>query len=196
MGKLKGDPATEDTVSATPTQVEWDGNLSSTLPPWAIDCCNRWFKRDRDDLKLRFEFGLAINNAYGSPKIRQPRGQHTIKTLAIVLEIDASEISRMRNFAELADNFEQFREKHQDLTTWNRVKLHLAGKPAGEERSLAQALIRRLKGAADDLRKPAFAMDAVDGEELRLELRKLARELESRAHIRLTVDSVQAEAAA
>jgi hypothetical protein len=145
---------------------------------------------------LRYATGHAINDAFGSPTVRQPRGQQTIKTLAIVIEIDASEISRMRNFAEFADSFEQFREEHPDLTTWNRVKLFLAGKQTGEERSLAQALIRRLKVATDDLKKPTFALDDVDGEELRLELRKLGRELEARAHIKLTVESVQTEAAA
>ena len=166
------------------------------MPPWAIDICNGWFKHDHNDLELRFKTGRTrSNDAFGSPKVRQPRGQQTIKTLAIVIEIDASEISRMRNFAELADTFEQFREEHHDLTTWNRVKLHLAGKATGKERSLAETLIRRLKTATDDLKKPTFALDDVDGEELRLELRKLGRELESRAHIKLTVESVQTEAA-
>ena len=197
MGKLKGETATTDVVVETPTQTEeWDGTVSSRLPEWGIELCKRWFKHDRNDLELRWATGRGINDAYGSPTVRQPHGQQTIKTLAMVLEIDASEISRMRNFAELADTFEQFQREHPDLSTWNRVKLFLSGKQTGEGQKLSEALIRRIQVATVDLKKPAFALDDVDRDMLQLELRKLGRELEARAQIKLTVESVHTDAAA
>ena len=79
----------------------------------------------------------------------------------MVIGIDVSEISRMRHFAELADNFELFRAKHPDCLSWNRVKLLLVGKQAGEERTVVQAFIGRLKTATADLKKSEFKLDDV-----------------------------------
>lgn len=196
MGE-EGEVATEELVVDKPQQVQQeDIALMSALPPWAIDVANRWKKHNYNDLKLKFDTGLAINREYGSPKVRQPRGLAVIRTLALVIGTDPSEVSRMRHFAELENSFELFRAKYPDCNSWARVKLLLAGTETGEQRRLVQAIITRLQTATADIMKPAFAADDVDLEELLLELRKLGRELHARANIRLTVESVPKQAAA
>lgn len=197
MGTARSVVATEDPFVDTAQNVEEESNPTlPLLPPWGIELANRWRKANFNDLKLKFETGRRINQEFGSPTVRQQRGQETIKILAMVIGTDSSEISRMRHFAELADNIELFRAKHPECTSWNRVKLLLAGKETGEERKIVEALIGRIKTATADLKKPMFAWDDVDLERLLLELRTLGRELASRTGIRLTVASEPSEAAA
>ena len=197
MGKFKGDVAMEDSVVDEAQKTQEGANTSLVLlPPWAIEVAHRWRKHNFNDLRLKFDTGSAINREYGSPKVRQQRGQGTIQLLAAAIGTDTSELSRMRRFAEITDTFELFRAKHPDCTSWNSVKLLLAGKAVGDERRLVEALIGRLQTAAADLKKPEFALDDVDLDRLLLELRTLGRELASRTSIRLTVASVPTEAAA
>lgn len=197
MGEEKGEVATEEPVVDEPQMTEKVGNTQlAILPDWAIELVNRWRKHDFSDLRLKFDVGLAINKHYGSPKTRQQRGQRVIKTLALTMGIDPAEISRMRNLAELADNFERFRAKHPEVVSWNDVRLLLAGKPIGEQRTVVQALLTRVKAATADLKKGQVTLNQLQRRELLLELEKLASELESRTSIKLTVVDVHETAAA
>ena len=56
------------------------------------------------------------------------------------------------------------------------MKLLIAGKSTGEKRKIVEAIIGRIKSTTADLKKPKFALDDVDLEELSIELRKLARD--------------------
>ena len=191
MDSLTADPALGELTTGADSQV-----LSSLKPAWIAELANRWRKYHFNDVRLRFDTGVTINRKIGSPTVRQPQGHEVIQTLTIELGVDRSEISRMRHFAELAENFELFRAAHPDCTTWNRVKLLLAGNVVGEERTIVRALISRLRTATTDLHRKKLVLDEVDVEELFLELRKLGRELQLRAHIKLTVAHLPEEVTA
>jgi translation initiation factor 1 (eIF-1/SUI1) len=177
--------------------------LSGARPAWITSLANRWKKHHQNDLALRFETGAEINKRLGPTSERQPHGYEVVKTLSIDLGLDTSEISRLRRFAELAANFEEFVAQNPACKTWHKAKLLLAGHDNGdssdeddEQSSEVRGLIVRIRNTTIAVKKQKVVVSGMDKTELLLELQKLARALVKRAGVTLTVAELPAEVAA
>jgi len=168
--------------------------LSVAQPAWITELGSRWKKHHHNDLRLRFETGAEINKRLGPTSERQPRGYEVVKTLSTELGLDASEIGRLRRFAELAPNYAQFEAQNPTCKTWHKVKQLLAGQYVSEssdeddeQTPEVRGLIVRIRNTTTALKKQKVVVSGMDKTELLLELQKLAKALVKRAGVTLTV---------
>jgi hypothetical protein len=82
----------------------------------------RWRSQREADLELRYETGALLNKRFGDPTTRQNRGAGILKEAAQQLEIDKSDLSRMRAFAFAFESLADFKEKHPEAKSWTAVK--------------------------------------------------------------------------
>ena len=118
-----------------------------------------WLPHQRRDLEVRYQLGVLLNDKLGQPTVRQSYGMETIKRVAKELQLDKSDISRMRRFAAKYESFEVFREQEPAATCWTDVRaLVIVNKTAdrptdsrtswGVQRSL-KSLIKTLRSDHD-----------------------------------------------
>jgi hypothetical protein len=120
-------------------------------PAWLDALAERWQAQHRDDLAVRHETGRLINQEIG-PK-RQARGKGIVKTVAAKVGVDESDIRRMRKFALTHPDLTQFRAAYPEVTTWTRVKEHLAPprpRPATDSASEKRHRQKRVNGRLEN----------------------------------------------
>lgn len=81
-----------------------------------------WTPHRQRDLEVRYELGVLLNQKLGSPAVRQSYGQGTIQRVSRELDLDKSDISRMRRFADQFKSFEAFRRSEPNATSWHKVR--------------------------------------------------------------------------
>ena len=81
-----------------------------------------WIPHLQRDLEVRYKLGKMLNDKLGNPSVRQSYGLGTIERVSKELELDKSDISRLRRFAAMAESFEAFQAKHPHATSWTRVR--------------------------------------------------------------------------
>jgi len=87
-----------------------------------VELAGRWQRQDRNDLALRHETGQLLNAYFGDPTQRQAYGNGTMKKAAEQLRRTGTELSQLRRFALRFKTFEDFQQKHGDVTTWTQVR--------------------------------------------------------------------------
>ncbi|MEP0429132.1 hypothetical protein [Rhodopirellula bahusiensis] len=87
-----------------------------------------WKPFQRQGLEVRFKMGKLLNEKLGPPKARQQHGLGTIKRISEELQIDKSDISRLRRFAAQADSLDEFCSLHPTVGSWTKVRNLLAEK--------------------------------------------------------------------
>jgi len=97
----------------------------------------RWFSAREKDLELRHETGVLLNEAFGSPDVRQAYGEGLLKEASSLLEISESDISRMRRFAKRFKTLEVFRRQRPEAGNWTAVKELLASLSAKDKEAKA-----------------------------------------------------------
>jgi len=88
---------------------------------------NKWKNHRETDLELRLETGKLLNQHFGPPTTSQSRGKKVLKEAAEQLQIDESELSRMRRFALYFESVDDLKKKNPKVTTWTAVKDLLPG---------------------------------------------------------------------
>jgi len=91
-----------------------------------VELADRWQSQDWNDLALRHETGQLLNAYLGNPDRRQTYGTGTLKKAAEQLRRTETELSQLRRFAFRFKTFEDFQQKHCDVTTWTQVRDLLA----------------------------------------------------------------------
>lgn len=81
-----------------------------------------WQPYQQCGLEIRYQMGILLNQQLGRPDLRQSYGQGTIERVANELDLDKSEISRMRRFASRFQTFEEFQKQHPSITSWTKVR--------------------------------------------------------------------------
>ncbi|MCD0458653.1 hypothetical protein [Roseiconus lacunae] len=114
-----------------------------------------WLPHQRKDLQVRFQLGQLLNKELGPPKDRQNYGVATINRVSDELEIDRSDIYRLRRFAAMSDSLDEFLKEYPDATNWTRVRELLSQlsdrqKPANDSR-VTSGLLRSAKSMVKTL---------------------------------------------
>lgn len=115
-------------------------------------------------LETRHQTGVLLNKRLGPPKKRQPYGQQELKSLGEVLKISESELSRMRWFAHLVHDPNNFFAGGVKIESWTQCKEVLpslmpqrgrrTGKPsAGSSRALLKGCAKSLENVSSKLRR-------------------------------------------
>ena len=134
-----------------------------------------WFPHRRRDLEVRYQMGKLLNDKLGRPTVRQSYGLGTIERVSRELELDKSDISRMRRFAAKYSSFEAFEKQQPDATCWTKVRSLIATEryPNGPSDSRALwGLLRSVKSSIKAIsRDHDFAGPKAD--ELRSALQEL-----------------------
>lgn len=99
-----------------------------------------WQPHRQRDLEVRYQMGVLLNQQLGNPALRQSYGQGTIELVAKELDLDKSEISRMRRFAERFVSFAAVQAHQPLLTSWTRVRELLASSRAPHHPADSRAL--------------------------------------------------------
>jgi len=98
-----------------------------------------WRSAREMDLELRHETGVLLNEAFGSPRVRQAYAEGVLKAASVRLEIAASDISRMRQFAKRFKTLEDLQHQHPEAGNWTAVKQLLAVLSAEDRKAKAAA---------------------------------------------------------
>ncbi len=85
-----------------------------------------WEPYCRKDIDVRHEMGMHLNGLLGSPTKRQTHGAKIILRVSTELQIDKSDICRMRRFAQQFKNLEAFRREHPEAISWTKVRTLLS----------------------------------------------------------------------
>jgi hypothetical protein len=175
---------------------------SGGQPAWIARLAKEWKNHHHADLELRFSTGTEINNEIGRPREkRQERGAEVVKTVSTAIGIDVSTISYMRRFAEFAPSFEEFQTEHPTIKTWSAVKKLIVEQSSPEDDDddddqpkEVRGLITRIQNTRTALRrlkKQSISLTDLDKDDLVRALRKLAKTLEKRAGLQLTVTQAE-----
>jgi hypothetical protein len=82
-----------------------------------------WKSLNSQDLLVRHQMGAMLIEKFGSPDKRQkPNGEAILQRYADELEIDRSDLTRMRWYAHHFKTFEVFEAKHPTVTSWTRLR--------------------------------------------------------------------------
>jgi hypothetical protein len=81
-----------------------------------------WKSHDARDLTVRHQTGVALNKQFGSPTSRQANGEATLERYARKLNIERSDLTRMRRFAHHFKTLSAFSRKHPHATNWTHVR--------------------------------------------------------------------------
>jgi hypothetical protein len=87
-----------------------------------------WASYRQHGLEARFSTGVLLNKHIGSPSMRLPYGATVIERVAELLDVDKSEVNRMRRFADMFTSINAFRELHPKAATWTAVRQILTRK--------------------------------------------------------------------
>jgi len=86
------------------------------------DLAVRWQDARDTDLEIRHLTGALLNERYGNPGKRLPRGREILAAVADQLQVAQSELSRMRRFAFHFSSVEDMKRAHSDVANWTEVK--------------------------------------------------------------------------
>ncbi len=132
-----------------------------------------WFSHRTRDLEVRHQVGSLLNDQLGPPVRRQAYAEGVIRRVSDELDIDKSDISRMRRFAAIFPTLERLYDTYPEATSWTRVRNLITtqkrtNSPA--DHRLAQGVLRSLEASASSLRR-ADTFRGPIAERLRLALR-------------------------
>jgi len=103
------------------------------------DLAVKWRNARDTDLDIRHLTGALLNERYGKPDKRLPRGREILAEVAEQLQVAQSELSRMRRFAFHFVSTEDLKSKHPEVTSWTAVKGLLPTlKPQGDKKGRAK----------------------------------------------------------
>ena len=145
-----------------------------------------WFPHRANGLKVRYEMGRLLNKQLGDPPGRQQYGQGTINRVSAKLDIDKSDISRMRRFAVMSESFEEFCAGNPSMTSWTKVRCEMLQKPPRhptDNRAL-WGLLRSVKTSIETLSR-IEQFDGPKAGEVRSALIALFRAAQATLDIRL-----------
>lgn len=146
-----------------------------------------WIPHQNRDLEIRYEVGRLLNDKLGNPSIRQSFGLGTIRRISAELEIDKSDISRMRRFAGKFESFDHFQTCCPNVKNWTAVRTILSDDTAKSETPMDRrgtwALLRSVRSAVKAFgRGGEFTGPSAD--ELRETLQELFEIAEQRLDMR------------
>ena len=136
-----------------------------------------WFPHVRRDLEVRYQMGVLLNNNLGRPSVRQSYGLGTIDRVSRELEIDKSDISRMRRFAAKYESFEAFLTQKPSATSWTKVRELIAKEKNPDRPTDSRALWGVLRSVKSSIEVFSHDHDFVGpkADELRHALHELYR---------------------
>lgn len=134
-----------------------------------------WIPHVKRDLEIRYQMGVLLNDELGPPTVRQSYGLGTIKRVSKELEIDKSDISRMRRFAAKYDSFEAFLVQEPSATSWSKVRELVAKERDPDRPTDSRALWGVLRSVKSSIKAFSHDHDFVGpkADELRLALHEL-----------------------
>jgi len=100
----------------TGTGLEGEQDLTADDKQLLKDLVHEWQRYQRRGLATRHHIGSLLNDRFGPPTQRQPRGQKVLKLAAERMHSSVSELSRMRWFA------------HIIASPWDLVKMYPVAK--------------------------------------------------------------------
>jgi len=86
------------------------------------DLTEQWKNARDTDLEIRHRTGALLNERFGNPAKRLPRGREILAGVADQLQVAQSELSRMRRFAFHFKSTQDLKQTHPDATNWTAVK--------------------------------------------------------------------------
>jgi hypothetical protein len=144
-----------------------------------------WFPHREKDLEVRYQMGVLLNRKLGKPTVRQSYGLGTIERVSKELEIDKSDISRMRRFAAKYDSFERFQKEEPEAKSWTKVRELVAKERDPDRPTDSRAvwgILRSVRSSIEAFRRDHdFAGPRAD------ELRSALQELLSVASAKLNI---------
>jgi len=84
-----------------------------------------WREHGERDLRVRWQTGELLNRRLGPPTKSLAYGQHVLEKAEEQLQIDYTDLNRMRWFAHLFKSVEDFQERHPEEHTWTGFKVLL-----------------------------------------------------------------------
>jgi hypothetical protein len=175
---------------------------------WVKRLGERWRNHHNQDLRLRYDTGKVLNDRFGPPTSRLPRGERVMEMLAEETRLDESALNRMRWFAHRFPDFEKFKASHTDKCSWNKVTLLLVELSQQEKKAEAakgtssakrskpsqevQKIVRSLQTVAKALPTEQVPVDEVSLVDVDAGLRKLCLALEASIGRNVTISIAQA----
>jgi len=170
---------------------------------WVKRLGQRWRTHHGQDLALRHETGKIVNDRFGPPTARLPRGEGVMKLLAEETGLNQTAISRMRWFTHRFPAFEAFTSAHPDVRSWEKVCLLLvelsrkdkeaavastdSSKGKNPSKAASSKIFRSLKAVVKSLPKEAGKVDEDDAEDIQAELNKFRRALRKCTGLNVTI---------
>lgn len=112
-----------------------------------------WRKHQKKGIEVRYRIGELLNKKLGSE--RQQYAKSVVKRVANELGINETNVCRFRRFAEKFATYEEFCDRHPDVTSWTGVRDLITEKRksvSGGRRDFA--LVRSLQSAVASLKSP------------------------------------------
>ena len=142
-----------------------------------------WTPHRQRDLAVRYELGVLLNQKLGSPAVRQSYGQGTIQRVSKELDLDKSDISRMRRFADQFESFETFQQCEPSVTSWHKVRQLVTRDKTSKRAPDSRALWGVQRSVQSSIR--ALSHDLPTSGRMADEVRSALRNLFRLAHERL-----------
>lgn len=148
-----------------------------------------WIPHRHRDLEVRYRIGVLLNQRLGAPTVRQSYGQATIQRVSKELDLDKSDISRMRLFANQFESFEAFQRSEPAATTWHKVRELVTTEKSSDRAADSRALWGGLRSIEAAIK--AFSRDCAFVGPKADELRTALQQLYRLAHSRLGFELVE-----
>lgn len=156
-----------------------------------------WLPYEQRGLVIRHQIGRMLNQRFGPPTERQLRGQWVMSLVSKRLDISVSEMGRMRWFAHQFQSVDELNRQHPTVDSWTKFKelLPTLVKTEGKDKSTAddgtvrfvRMLTHSLKHLATTINKDATGLESKDRQKVLEGLRELAKVIEAKLYLRLTV---------
>jgi DNA repair exonuclease SbcCD nuclease subunit len=183
----KGESMNEDQIIASQ-------NFQQTLNTLG----ERWKSQRVGDLTLRHETGVFLNTQNGDPTERQRYGKKVMELVAEKIEIDVSELNRMRWFAFRFKSVCDLQAKHPEITSWTKLRALLAVLAAKDRKQNQEtdqpdkgrsfsSLCRTLKALPERFRKLEIELTEKEREKLEKIIAALAEAIEASTGVGNTV---------
>lgn len=115
-----------------------------------------WASYAQHGVAVRFSIGHLLNvHLPGHPSGRQPYGVGVVRKVAEMLDIDRSEVNRMRQFARMFTSVASFQELHPGVTSWTAVRQLLVLKTSEERPKAAVKPNQEAERPSGEASKPA-----------------------------------------
>lgn len=143
------------------------------------ECQALWTPNMSRDLEARHALGKLLHERLGKGKARQAYGARVIPRIAEELKIARSELTRMRQFAQQYDSFDEFRKQHPDCRNWSEVKPKLAksananGKRRDDKESPFRATMRSIVKVSEALQRGQVPCEGPEEATFRAKLKSL-----------------------